>query len=240
MFSKLALLSVVISLPLMSQTIVHTSLPPTIDGIDNEPQWQTAKWHNFNTVIIGDKLAEEDFSAQYRLLWDQNAIYIQVSIVDDVLYDNHANPLEGYWSDDCLEIFIDEDASGGNHQYNHNAFAYHVALDNQVVDINTSKQPALYNDHVTSRWQRDTTSPHNITWEAAVKVFDDSFTDGKPALPVKLHANKKVGFMLAYCDNDGSPIREHFIGSKDIIPVDSDKNLGWIDASVFDTFTLIK
>ena len=49
-----------------------------------------------------------------------------------------------------------------------------------------------------------------------------------------------MGFMLAYCDNDGSPEREHFVGSHEITPVNGDKNLGFIDASVFGKITLVK
>ena len=45
--------------------------------------------------------------------------------------------------------------------------------------------------------------------------------------------------MLSYCDNDGSPSRESFIGSHPIEPVDGDKNRGYIDASVFGELTLI-
>ncbi|WJG08305.1 CBM9 family sugar-binding protein [Aliiglaciecola sp. LCG003] len=213
---------------------------PIIDGIDNEPQWQSAQWQPLDQVIIGGPLESSDFSAKYRLLWDTNTLYIQLNIIDDVLYDNHPNPLDGYWSDDCIEVFIDENASGGDHQYNHNAFAYHVSLDNQVVDLAKDRNPALYNQHINSQWTRNHQAPYEITWELAVKVFADSYQDNQQNTPVVLSAGKKMGFMLAYCDNDGSPIREHFIGSKDIQPLEGDKNRGWIDASVFDTLTLIK
>jgi len=47
-----------------------------------------------------------------------------------------------------------------------------------------------------------------------------------------------MSFMLAYCDNDGSDEREHFIGSHDIEPVNGDKNLCYIDASVFGSIRL--
>ena len=48
------------------------------------------------------------------------------------------------------------------------------------------------------------------------------------------------GFMLAYCDNDGSKEREHFIGSVEIAPKNGDKNRGYIDASVFGKLWLKK
>lgn len=51
---------------------------------------------------------------------------------------------------------------------------------------------------------------------------------------------KKLGFMLAYYDNDGSKEREHFIGLTDIKAVNGDKNLGYITADVFQQLLLIK
>lgn len=46
--------------------------------------------------------------------------------------------------------------------------------------------------------------------------------------------------MLAYCDNDGSASREHFIGSVAIEPKNGDKNLGYKDAGVFAPLTLVE
>ena len=159
----------------------------------------------------------------------------------------HANPLYRYWDDDCLEVFIDEDASGGNHQFNFNAFAYHIALDNQVVDIGPNHKDGttnfvLLNEHINSVWKRNVSQTNKLTWEVAVSVFDDSFVlnpiEVSSQQPVKLYKEKILGFMLAYCDNDGSKEREHFIGSTDIKAVNGDKNLGYITADVFQTLIL--
>ncbi|GAA6185202.1 CBM9 family sugar-binding protein [Aliiglaciecola sp. NS0011-25] len=218
--------------------VVATATPPIIDGENNEAQWQKAKWLPIDQVIMGGPLSKQDFQGQYRLLWDANKLYLQVEIVDDRLVDFNADPLDKYWDDDTLEIFLDEDASGGNHQYSYNAFAYHIALDNQVVDITPERTFALFNDHIESRWKRDVNAPHKIIWEAAISLYSDDFDPTKSNSPVSLTAGKKVGFMLAYCDNDNSEVREHFIGSKDVEAVNGDKNRGWIDASVFDTLIL--
>lgn len=44
--------------------------------------------------------------------------------------------------------------------------------------------------------------------------------------------------MVAYCDNDTSEQRENFVGS---IAIEGDnKNRGWIDAGVFNDWTLIE
>jgi len=210
---------------------------PVLDGVADEAIWALAEWHPINQVLIGEALTAEDFSGRFKLVWDNSQLYLLAEIVDDVMSDVHADPLEHYWDDEALEIFVDEDASGGNHQYNHSAFAYHIALDGQVVDSGPDKQAHLYNSHVESRWRRG----KSVTvWEVSIKVFDKSFKDDDAsARPVVLSGGKKLGFMVAYCDNDGGPAREHFIGSEVIEPVDGDRNRGWIDASVFGLLELI-
>jgi len=217
-----------------------------IDGLVNEVSWQLAKWQPINSLILGDKPSADDFSGQFKVMWDEQQLYLLVEITDDVLFDQHADPRHLYWDDDCLEIFLDEDASGGNHQFNFNAFAYHVALDNQAVDIGEknvdgSDNFVLLNDHITSVWRRSEKSPNKVIWEVSVRVYDDTFTLAmKNPVAVTLFEGKKLGFMLAYCDNDGSKEREHFIGSTDIKAVNGSKNLGYITADVFQKLRLIR
>lgn len=218
--------------------VAYTPEKPTIDGLNQEAVWQRASWHAMDKLMVGEMPQQSDFSGRFRMLWDEQALYLQVEIIDDVLYDSHSDPLDAYWDDDALEIFVDEDASGGDHQYNHNAFAYHIGLDNQVADIATDKRPALYTDHVYSRWQRSSAAPFTIVWETAIYLYSDQFQDGKVSQPESLHKDKVIGFMLAYCDNDGSAEREHFVGSTAISPVNGDRNRGWIDASVFEKIVL--
>ncbi len=227
------------------------SIAPIIDGINDDAAWQDSQWYPLSELILGEQPSKEDFSGRFKLVWDENKLYLLAEISDDILLDQHADPLHFYWDDDCLEVFIDEDGSGGNHQFNFNAFAYHVALDNQSVDIGYKNKDGTpdfltLNDHITSRWQRDVKAPHVVTWEMAIDIYDDSFSyqkQGKDRVfsgkPVKLFKGKKLGFMLAYCDNDGSKEREHFIGSTAITPVNGDKNLGYITADVFDNLVLV-
>ena len=226
-----------------TDVVPFTSEQMEIDGRAAERTWGDAEWRNIDKHILGEYPERQDFAGRYKLLWDESHLYLLAEISDDVLFDRHADPLLRYWDDDCLEIFIDEDGSGGNHQFDYNAFAYHIALDNQAVDIggrleNGSPEYVLLNDHIDSQWRRQERQPHTVLWEVAIKVFDDSFQPGKTSQPVSLTAGKTMGFMLAYCDNDGSDEREHFVGSHDIEPVNGDKNLGYIDAGVFGTIRL--
>ena len=52
----------------------------------------------------------------------------------------------------------------------------------------------------------------------------------------RLFNYKKIGFAIAYCDNDTSENRENFFGS--VVVDGNDKNRGWIDATIFGTIIL--
>ena len=206
---------------------------PMIDGKSTENCWNMAEWHALDQNWLGGPYDHEDFNGRYKLTWDQEALYILVEITDDILLDKNEDPLKLWWNDDCVEVFVDEDNSGGLHQFDYNAFAYHIALDGNVVDLALDKEPRLFNDHVKSR---RVTEGNTSTWEIAVKLFDDRYSDDTRSTPVTLVPEKKIGFALAYCDNDKSTERENFIGSV-FIPGE-DKNQGWIDANVFGTLIL--
>jgi len=239
MFRLLILVAMAISSQLAADEATYVALAPKIDGFANDSAWQSnTTWYAMDKHILGELPSGQDFSASYTLRWDRQHLYVLVKLQDDVLFDAHPDPRQNYWDDDCLEVFIDEDGSGGEHLYNFNAFAYHVALDNQVVDIGPKGQALVLNGHIDSAWKRQSTPPFDIIWELAIKVFPDSYSSQKQIQPVTLEAGKQLGFMLAYCDNDGSSEREHFLGSHTIKGRNGDKNLGYKDASVFDTLLL--
>tara|TARA_B100000949_G_C14215951_1_gene422344 strand:+ start:113 stop:880 length:768 start_codon:yes stop_codon:yes gene_type:complete len=211
------------------------TIAPEIDGIADDPAWQDAVWYKIDERWIGKKFTNKDFQGRYKLTWTPEGLYILAEIEDDKLDDQHTDPLDNFWNDDCLEVFVDEDNSGGDHQYNYNAFAYHIALDGNVVDTSPEGTPRLYNGNVESERK---TEGNKTTWEVLVTIFDDTYNDEQPNDPIVLKPNKKMGFAIAYCDNDGSPERENFIGS---IPVaGKDKNRGWIDAGIFGTLLLVE
>ena len=209
-------------------------LPPTIDGVANETIWQNARWQAIDQRWLGPEYTAEDFHGRYKVVWTESNIYILGEFTDDILFDSHRDPLQQYCDDDCLEIFIDEDFSGGDHQYNHNAFAYHMSLDNQAIDIGTDEQPHIYSHHVDSRWSQE---GNKVIWELAFRIYTDDYTDGaSDNVPISLTAGKVIGLMVAYCDNDGSELRENFIGSESV--PSGPKDRGWIDAGLFGTLVL--
>ena len=209
-----------------------TPKAPVIDGVAGESYWKWAPWRNIDKVVLGETPAAEDFSARYKVMWRGQQIFVMAEITDDVLADNHADPLDKYWEDDCFEILIDADHSGGDHTFNNNAYAYHIALDNQAVDLGSDEKPYLIRGHLRSSWRRNAKAPNVVVWEVALTVYDED--------KIKtLQAGDVMGFMMAYCDADGKGTRDNFMVDVDVEPVDGDKNRGWIDASVFGDLKLV-
>ncbi len=214
--------------------VVKAHTPPEIDGDSSDAVWDSAIWYPLDQRWLGEAYSEEDFSGRFKVTWSSEALYLLVEIKDDVLFDQYEDPLKLWWDDDCVEIFVDEDNSGGKHQYTHNAFAYHVALDGNVVDMSPKGEGALYNDHVITK---HITSGNTSLWEHKIYIYEDSYSEDSSNTPVTLQEGKKLGFMLAYCDNDSSKERENFIGS--VFVPGEDKNQGYIDANVFGTLLLV-
>ncbi len=207
---------------------------PVIDGVADEDIWAKARWQPLNHRWLGPEFSPEDFNGQYKVVWTKEKLYILTEFTDDILIDTHRDPLVQYWDDDCLEIFLDENFSGGDHQYNHNAFAYHMSLDNQAIDIGTDKKPQNYSHHVESNWKQQ---GDKVIWELAISVYADDYVDGSDEnVPVTLTAGKLLGLMVAYCDNDGSELRENFVGSESVPEGPTDR--GWIDAGLFGALVL--
>ncbi|MEN7343151.1 MAG: sugar-binding protein [Pseudomonadota bacterium] len=221
-----------------SQDVHYATETPTIDGrID--VAWERASWRPMDALILGELPSADDFSGRYKLLWRENALYLLAEIHDDQLVDARPDPLEAYWDDDALEVFIDADGARGVHLDDYRAFAYHIALDNQSVDIGPTG-PAVFPDHVDSAWQRANESPHAVIWEAEIRIATAT-ADGQTLTGFRqLETDEIIGFMLAYCDADDANGRQHFVGDITIAPVNGDRNLGYKDSSVFGSIRLIK
>jgi hypothetical protein len=204
----------------------------TLDGVSTESSWTTASWNSMSNNWIGAMPTATDYGGRYKILYDKNYLYVLAEITDDVLVDSHADGLVNYWDDDCLEIFIDEDASGGLHVINYNAFAYHIALDYNVVDYGPDNAAHYYNNHVQTFKK---TVANITTWEVALKIYPDNYMDGAVNIPSILKKGKKIGFSIAYNDSDGTA-RENMMGSVDV--PGTDKNRGYIDASTFGKIVL--
>ena len=215
---------------------IRATTPVVVDGVADDAVWRDAEWREISYRWLGPEYTADDFQGRFKVVWTEERLYLLVEIVDDVLIDSHRDPLVQYWDDDCLEIFIDEDFSGGDHQFNYNAFAYHFSLDNKAIDIDTDRTPRDFTDHVDSRWQQ---TGNTVVWEVAIDIYADDFAhESSDNTPVTLTAGKIMGLMVAYCDNDGSELRENFIGSESV--PSGPKDRGWIDAGIFGELVLVE
>jgi hypothetical protein len=214
---------------------------PVIDGKGDDAVWAKAEWKPIDQEWIGTIPNPDVFSGRYKIVWTEDRLYYLVEIVDNFISTTRKNtPLVEAYNDDCLELFIDENASGGDHEKNYNAFAYHMSFGGEnVVDLNTKGQSQLYNDHLNYVIGHEE-GTDLYTWEVEMKIFDDTYDEKNPDknVPVKLYEGKKMGFAVAYCDADKKNTRERFIGN--VYIEGSNKNVAWQNASVFAKLYLVK
>ena len=214
-------------------TAFKTINKPLIDGNTNDNCWSTATWAPIDQLWVGAAATSTNYSGRFKVAWDDSLVYILVEVVDDIFHDTHANPLQNYWDDDCIEIFVDENKSGGDHEYNFNAFAYHVSPLGDVVDNNTTTA-ALFNKNLKIDVD---TNGNTYTWEVAMKIYNDKFDPNNLNLNrVTLTTGKVMGFSMAYNDSDTKTTREHMYGSQVINA--ADKNISYKTADVFGSLTL--
>lgn len=225
---------------------------PTIDGDEKDRCWETIRWQPIDQPWIpyGDTVGRNDYFGEYKILWSNktNLLYFVVKITDDVFvdgYEYNSDPKKGdfYYDFDLLEVFIDEDRSGGMHVFDGenefgkergtssvNAFSYHMILDSPK-EGNTSRSLvacdlagkswehyfiANYADHFKEFAMYK--HGNEYLWEFSLKVYSDTYSENdKEQSRVKLTANKKMGISLAYCDNDDQrenpKTRDNFFGS---------------------------
>lgn len=235
---------------------------PVVDGIPDDEAWGLAEWQAIDKVWIpyGADISADVFEGQFKVLWssETNLLYFLVETRDDVFVDGYTYPNTGYPNYDIVEVFIDEDRSGGRHVFDdgdenaENSFSYHIAADalgNEEIqneflamDIwgsNWSDYVAEYSDHFPgfAMWR----SGDNFTWEFSLIVHDDTYDhNNQQASQVDLTEGKVMGLSMAYCNNDdptGELSRDHFFGSVDV--PESANNSHWENADWFGVSKLV-
>jgi hypothetical protein len=213
------------SIPKETINVPECAAPPVIDGRENDACWEKAAWHPIDQVWIpwGGKMDPADYGGRYKLAWSSvtDRLYFLVEITDDVLVDGYVYPMPQYHNWDVLEIFFDENASGGDHTLNQNAFAYHITAGNsqvgyQAMDLGPDWEVMNYSSHLECVIGKP--GQQRYVWEIGLIVYNDKFRPGRRDNPtVQLEAGKECGLSLAYCDNDDPTeqpkTRDNFIGS---------------------------
>ncbi|MFK7756286.1 MAG: sugar-binding protein [Flavobacteriales bacterium] len=213
-----------------------TSTSLIIDGCGDEDVWLNSEWYDLNYKWMGNTVDSIDYFGKFKVSWDEEYMYLLVEVIDNVLNPTLADGIDNYWKGDYVEVFIDENQSGGNHQYNHQAFAYHVSTEGHAIDKNTLQETEFFDEHV----QVERINEENrYSWEMAISLYDDTFNEGSLAnIPVAIVSNKVIGFSLAYGDNDGNGSRENFMGSRLSHGVNNDE--GYVNSDVFGSLTFLE
>lgn len=253
-----------------------TTLPLFIDGDTSDLAWKNAKWHTLDQVwvpysnIMPSQFFTEintqtisgknDLSIKYKTVWSPKThlLYFLVDVTDDQFIDGYVFGSAGYSNFDILEIFLDENKSGGLYRFDtetensENAFAYHILANKpeigcvnkkitQIADFAGKSFDDYYiNDytHHVPEFALKKVRKNNYIYEFSLIVFNDKYTDSAYAdCKTKLHIGKKMGFSVAYSDNDApDKKRDHFIGS--VTLAGNNNNDIWQNASLFGSLVL--
>jgi hypothetical protein len=238
---------------------------PVVDGEATDPCWEEAQWYSIDQTWItwGESIDSSDFFGRFKVCWSdaENLLYYYVEITDDAFVDGYVFPGDGYPDFDIVEVFLDEDHSGGLHVFDdnpelgensENAFSYHLAVDAPAdegvnhefvaCDIDgTSWADRItinYANHFPELSMKKTGNIYH--YEFSLKVYDDTYDDSDPeASRADLFEGKEMGMSMAYCDNDQQDgQRDNFFGSV-WVPEEA-YNDHWMNADWYGTIRLVK
>lgn len=260
--------------------IPETLVIPVIDGLGDDSAWELVDWQPIDQIWMPygndpDNIDQaglevwggpDDFTGNFKIVWssETNLLYFLVEIIDDVFVDGYvySQTNGSYPNYDIVEVFIDEDRSGGPHVFDgvlfppmsncptcnaENAFSYHLAANAPedggvetefyALDIwgsNWQNHVANYASHLPEfALRKDGTK---YTWEFSLIVHDDTYNhQNQEASVVELAAGKVMGLSMAYCDNDkptANPLRRNHFFGSVEVPF-AQRNSHWENADWF-------
>ena len=236
---------------------------PVIDGSHGDRCWLKSEWHYIDNTWIpwGIKMDSTDFYGRYHICWSgtENLLYFYVEINDDHFVDGYEFPGDNLHDYDMIELYLDEDNSGGFHAFDddinsdinaENAFTYHFAVDapldgetvsdflaGDIHGLQWGDHMVDYTNHIDEFVMKK--EGNTCTYEFSVKVYGDNYQHSDPqSSRVSLTEGKTLGCSLAYSDADVSGLgREQYFGS--VWVPEAAKDDHWIDADYFGLIRLL-
>ncbi len=203
-----------------SANICRAGAEIAIDGEVDET-WNKAAQHpvdNANQDLSCPWADENDFSASWRALWDDDYLYVLCEVRDagGIFFDS-ANP----WDDDAVELFVDGDNSKGTSYDGLDDFQWGWFMGDPAAEAipGASTLPLDYSSIISEGMETD----DGYTFEVKVPwaLMAVSPADG--------HA---MGFEIAIDDDDdGGPRDCQYMWN-------AEYNTPWTDPSTFGTITL--
>lgn len=93
--------------------VPHAVSAVTVDGLANELAWGTAAASS--DFVTADGSPEPLGKASARMTWDEQNLYLFVSVIDTDVYSQYTKHDDTLWKQDCVEMFID--ANGDRRGY---------------------------------------------------------------------------------------------------------------------------
>jgi len=237
---KLAVLAALLFLPLslFAQSkgyyyAVKAGETVQADNLSDKAFWKRAEWYPMDEPYVGEM--KEGLSGRFKAAWEGSQIYLLVEVTDNNLTNFINESFENYWQGDCVEVFIDEALNKCDHYQNNKAFAYHIMNTGETIDIDTDGNAKIFPKTAVLAIKRE--GNNRYLWQIVLNVYSEKYDpnakDNTGAL-VSLYKGKKLGFTVAYADNDGQE-RTAFYGST---PGQGDS--GYETSEHFGTLELIK
>ena len=112
--------------------IARAPSAPVIDGILDDVWTGSSATISITNVPTGAPVSgPTDLSAMAFALWDQDALYVYVDVLDDVLIANESG--QDVWRDDAVEVFLDGDNGKEPSAYDENDAQFTVGYDNTLL-----------------------------------------------------------------------------------------------------------
>lgn len=174
-------------------SIVRTVTAPILDG-EVDGIWKKIPSQSIGNITNGDVDNEEDLSGTFKMMWDQENLYVLIDVKDQTLV-----PLpegEKKWNFDGFEIFFDGDYSRGTSFDGVNDFQFTY---NQGVEKLFSNPDG----HVTGMEMAEVVTPGGYRVELKMPWATLNTTPG---------VENKMGLEVALNDNDdpSSTVREGY------------------------------
>jgi hypothetical protein len=114
-------------------TIVRAARVPEIDG-NADDLWADVESNQIANVAYSPASDEADFSAGFKTMYDDQALYVLVDVSDDKL----VNDSDDFWLDDAVEIFLDADNSKSG-SYDEDDYQYNFSWDSTSPTMGEGK-----------------------------------------------------------------------------------------------------
>ena len=197
-------------------------------------------------VLGGEMPPKDDWDCALYSGWSRppdNMLYFGVHIVDDMWNNDTPDPGNSY-KDDCVEMIVDADHSGGNfregdvHGITAQQYAFHIpgaggtpviyqwAQDEQQW---STLEPWWY-------WAYDDSDLPNATYEWKMALWDRHDPAGADASQRHMNApDQMIGFQIQFDDVDAEPdTRDHQPGTGG-----TESGSSWTDATVISGLILV-